>query len=87
MEHLLDGYNAASSNGFVYTKDKGNQIEVLEIEGYQFRCHIPAPPLHSKLSFSYSSGDASNFQCCNYQDRVLLSGPLEEDRILQQRYF
>lgn len=83
---LLDGYENASSSGFLYTKDKGNVIEVLEIEGQQFRRHIPAPPLHSKLSFFYSPADVSTFPCCNYQDRILLTGPLEEDRVLQQRF-
>lgn len=71
----------------MYTKGKENTTEVVDIAGQQFRRHIPPPPLHSKLSFFYSPGDLSSFPCCNYQDRILLTGPLEEDRVLQQRFY
>lgn len=59
-------------------------VEVVEIQGERFHRHLPVP-VHSSTSFTYASGDSSSFPCCNYPDRILLSGGLEEERILEQR--
>ena len=59
---------------------------MLEIEGQQFHRLIPPPPVHSKNLFRYSLADPMNFPCANYPEHVVLSGPNEEYRILEQRW-
>ena len=61
-------------------------MEVLEIEGQQFRRHIPPPPVHTPAKFRYTLSNQEYFPSANYPERVLISGPLEDNRILEQRY-
>ena len=78
----MDGYAFASENGFPI----GKVVEVVEIQGYQFRRHLPAIPPHSHESFSYQTVDPENFECCKYQDHILFLGALEEERVLELRF-
>ena len=76
----------SAENGFRIGRDKGNVIEVLEIEGQQFRRNIPPPPLYSHIDISYVPSDPLQFPCVNYEDRLILMGEVEESRILEIRY-
>lgn len=82
----MDGYAFASENGFPIGKDIGKVVEVVEIQGQQFRRHLPAIPPHLHESFSYQTVDSDNFECCKYQDHILFLGALEEERVLELRF-
>ena len=86
MNHCFDGYPFCSQNGFIHGKDKPGVIEVLEIEKQLFHRYIPPPPSHTNAEFFYTQPDETNFPSCHYEDRFLISGAVEEERILNQRY-
>ena len=86
MDHCFDGYPPCSQNGFIQGKDKAGVIEVLEIEKQLFHRYIPPPPPHTKAEFFYTQSDETNFPSGHYDDRFLISGAVEEERILDQRY-
>ena len=75
----------SAENGFRIGRDKGNVIEVLEIEGQQFRRNIPPPPHFSHINISYVPSDPLQFPCLNYEDRFVVMGTVEENRILEIR--